>query len=134
MSDDEIKEILKNTETVAIIGASDDPSRASYDIMRFLIEKGYNVYPVNPNHSSIMGRDCVPDLRGIGERIDLVNVFRNPKYLGPIISDSIDIGARCVWLQMGVVNREAYDTSMEAGLCTVMNRCIKVEYRRLMYT
>jgi hypothetical protein len=132
MNDAEVKEILGSTENIAVVGASEDPSRASHDILRFLIGKGFNVFPVNPNHNKVMGKRCVPTLRDIDEEIELVNIFRNPIYVEPIIRDAIQIGARCVWLQMGVVNKNAYDISLNAGLKAIMNRCIMVEYKRLI--
>jgi len=131
-NDKDIDRILQGSRSIAVVGASDDPNRASYDIMHFLISKGYDVYPVNPNHDAIMGKRCYQSLKDLEVDIDIVDVFRNPKYIGPIVEDTIEIGSKCLWLQLGVVDKNAYEMSSRAGIDTVMNRCIKLEYTRIL--
>jgi len=132
LNDNDIRKVLESTGSVAVVGASDDPSRHSYGILRFLLEVGYKVFPINPNHEEVLGRKCFPTLKSVDSNIDMVNVFRNPAFLMPIVQDAIDIKVKYIWMQLGVVNDGAYDLSVNSGIKTVMNRCIKVEYNRIM--
>ncbi|MBN1785734.1 MAG: CoA-binding protein [Candidatus Methanofastidiosa archaeon] len=132
VDDSEVKRLLSETVTIALVGASDMPSKPSNDIMSYLLSNGYDVIPVNPNHEQVLGRECYPSLLDLDKCVDMVNVFRNPRFLMPIMEEAIKIRPKCVWLQMGVVNSEAYRLSIEAGILTIMNRCIKTEHKRLM--
>lgn len=131
-SDDEIRDILEGAATIALVGASPKPWRDSNGIMAMLLGAGYNVIPVNPNYAEVLGRPCVPDLRSIGAPVDIVDVFRRPSALLPLIQDAIAARAPVVWLQPGAFEESAARTGLDAGLRMVVERCIAVDYRRLV--
>ncbi|MDP1677792.1 MAG: CoA-binding protein [Bacteroidota bacterium] len=130
--DEELKKLLTETKTIAVVGASPKPWRDSGAIAEFLSRKGYKVFPVNPQYQEVLGMKCYPDLKSIPEKIDLVDIFRNPGEVGPVIDEAISIGAKSVWMQLGVVNENAATNAEEAGLSVVMDRCISIEYNALM--
>ncbi|MBI5475295.1 MAG: CoA-binding protein [Ignavibacteriales bacterium] len=123
-----IKKILEEAKTIAIVGASNKPLRDSYQIMKFLIEKGYNVIPVNPSYTDILGKKCYSDLRQIDEPIDIVDIFRRSDEVLPIVQDAMLSGAKTIWMQLGVINEEAATIAERTGITVIMNRCIKIEY------
>ena len=127
-----IETILRNARTIAVVGASPKPGRDSGAIASFLAAKGYTVFPVNPVYQEVLGMKCYPDLTSIGSPVDIVDVFRNPDDLMPIIDEAIATGAKTVWLQLGVVNEEAAKKAEQAGIQVIMDRCIAVDYRRLV--
>ncbi len=131
--DEEIAELLRATRTVAMIGASDRPDRPSNGVMKFLQGRGYRVFPVNPTITGehVHGEYVWRDLHQIGEPIDLVDIFRNSAAAGEAVDQAIAVGAKAVWMQLGVINREAADRAEAAGLKVVMNRCPKIEIMRL---
>lgn len=133
MTDDLIKDILTTSKTVAVVGASPKPERDSHRITAFLIDAGYTVFPVNPAlaGSSLLGRPAYASLRDIPEPVDLVDIFRRSEEVGPIVDDAVQIGAKSVWMQLGVVNPDAAARAEAAGLKVVMDRCVKIEYQRL---
>lgn len=130
--DDELKKLLTETKTIAVVGASPKPWRDSGAIAEYLNSKGYKIFPVNPMYQEVLGMKCYPDLRSIPENIDMVDIFRNPDEVGPVIDEAIAVGARSVWMQLGVVNNEAAAHAEKAGLSVVMDRCIAVEHRVLL--
>ena len=132
-NDDQIAELLRETKTIAMIGASDNPSRASYGVMKFLQEKGYRVFPVNPTFTGehIHGEFVWRELSEIGEPIDVVDIFRNSEAAGEAVDQAIAAGARAVWMQLGVINEDAANRAEAAGLKVVMDRCPKIEMPRL---
>lgn len=127
-----LAKILKKSKSIAVVGASPKPWRDSGSIAQYLIHKGYDVYPVNPNYVEVCGKKCYPDLKSIGVAVDIVDVFRNPDEVGPVVEDAIAVKARTVWMQLGVVNAEAAAKAEEAGLNVVMDHCIAVEHSRLL--
>jgi predicted CoA-binding protein len=131
-TDDDLRAILTTASSIAVVGASQKPWRASHDIAHYLIEAGYTVFPVNPAYEEVLGRRCYPTLASIGSPVDIVDVFRNPDALVPIVGDAIAIGAKTIWMQSGVVNEEAARRAEEAGLNVVMDRCIAVDHRFLV--
>jgi predicted CoA-binding protein len=132
-TDHEIATLLRDTKTIALVGASDRPDRPSHGVMRFLLSKGYRVIPVNPQLAggTIHGQPVVATLAEIDEPIDLVDIFRNSAAAGTAIDDAIDAGARAVWTQLGVFNEEAVARAETAGLKAVVNRCPAIEMPRL---
>ncbi len=132
-SDADVADLLRNTRTIAMVGASDRPDRPSYGVMRFLLDKGYTVIPVNPQLAgqSIHGQPVVATLAEVGETIDLVDIFRNSAAAGPVIDEAIAAGAKAVWTQLGVFNDEAVSRAEAAGLRAVVNRCPAIEIPRL---
>jgi predicted CoA-binding protein len=131
--DEDIAELLTNARTIALVGASDRPIRPSYGVMRFLQDQGYRVLPVNPQITGehVLGEFVWRELSQIGLPIDIVDVFRRPQAAGDAVDQAIFVGAKAVWMQIGVINREAVDRAEAAGLKVVMDRCPKLEIRRL---
>jgi uncharacterized protein len=133
IEDDKVIEtILRKARTIAVVGASPKPGRDSGAIASFLAGKGYNVFPVNPAYQEVLGMKCYPDLASIGSPVDIVDVFRNPDDVMPIIDEAIATGAKAVWMQLGVVNNEAAEKAEGAGIQVIMDRCIAVDHRRLV--
>jgi hypothetical protein len=132
-SDAYIRQILTENRTIAMVGASATPSRPSYFAMKYLKEKGFRVIPVNPGQDgkTILGEKVYPSLAAIGEKIDIVDIFRSSEAALDVTREAIAIGARVVWMQLGVRNDEAARLAEEADLQVVMNRCPKIEYGRL---
>jgi predicted CoA-binding protein len=129
----DIKRILKSYSQIAIVGISDSPSKDSHQIGLYLQRAGYTVFPVNPKYNSVLGVDCYPDLKSISHPIEIVDIFRRPEYILPIVEEAIEIKAKVIWMQLGIENEEAAQTAMQAGLDVVMNHCIKIEHRNLAY-
>ena len=131
-NDRALQEILTHAKTIAVVGHSPKRDRPSYRIARFLREKGYTVYSVNPNVTEIDGFPCYSSLLELPEAIDIVNVFRRSEFLPQIVTEAIAIGAKVVWSQLGIYHSEAAQNVSEAGLQVVMDACIMVEYQRLL--
>ena len=132
-SDEEISGLLTNARTIAMVGASDRPDRPSHDVMRFLQEHGYRVLPVNPQITGehVHGEYVWRELAQIGEPIDVVDIFRNSAAAGEAVDAAISVGAKAVWLQLGVINPEAAARAEAAGLDVVMDRCPAIDLPRL---
>ena len=132
-SDQDIAELLANTRTIAMVGASDRPDRPSYGVMKFLQSHGYRVFPVNPQITGehVHGEYVWRELGQIGEPIDMVDIFRRPQAAGEAVDQAIAAGAKSVWLQIGVINEDAAARAEAAGLKVVMDRCPKIEIPRL---
>ncbi len=132
-SDALLRRILKDTRVIAVVGASPNWNRPSYFAMKYLQGKGYRAIPVNPSAvgGEILGEKVYATLADIPERVDMVNIFRRSEAVGPIVDDAIAIGAKVVWMQLGVRNPEAAARAEAAGLTVVMNHCVKIEYGRL---
>ena len=124
-SDSFLKNILQEVKTIAIVGASSNPDRDSYKVMKFLIDYEYQIYPVNPNETNILGRKCYPDLESIEEKIDMVDVFRAEKFVLDISKVAIKIGAKILWTQEGVIDEKAASLGRSSGLKVVMDKCPK---------
>jgi uncharacterized protein len=135
LDDDTIRALLSADPRIAVIGASSRRERASNDVMASLIARGFDCVPVNPNERSVLGRQSYPTLAAAVEAtgpIDIVDVFRRSELCPPHAVEAVDAGAQCLWLQLGVVSWEAAAIAAEAGLGVVMDRCLKVEARRLL--
>ena len=128
-SNDNIKEILKKIDTIAIVGASDKPERDSFKVMQFLIERGYKVFPINPNlqNKIILNQKCLSSLNMVDKKIDMVDIFRQKDAVMEITKEAIDIGAKVLWTQLNIVDYEAAEIAEKAGLKVIMNRCPKIE-------
>lgn len=122
--------IFAQTKTIAIVGMSDNPSRASNDVARYLMDY-FEVIPVNPNHAQILGRKCYPDLESIPVKVDMVDVFQRSENVPPYVAPAIAIGTRVFWMQLGIENADAAKQLEAAGIVVVQNRCTKIEHMRL---
>ena len=131
-ADKDLKEILVNPVTIAILGLSPKPERDSNKVARYLLEKGYKVIPVNPVKKSILGEKAYPNLANIDEPLDIVNVFRNPVQIMPHARETLAFRppVKTFWMQLNIENQEAAELLTAAGVDVVMNRCIKVEHAR----
>ena len=127
-SDAVIKSILEETKTIALVGISHKPQRASHQVAKFLMEKGYTVIPVNPKYKEVLGEACYATLEDIPVAVDMVDCFRRSDAIMPIAESAIKIGAKSLWMQLGVINEEAKAVAEAAGLQVVMDRCPKIEY------
>ena len=130
---DRIRSALETAETVAVVGCSPDPSRASHAITRFLMEQGYRVVPVNPNHSRILGQTSYPSLSAVpaGLRLDIVDVFRRSEAVAPVAEEALARAVPFFFMQKGVVDAAAAARLEAAGIGVAMDRCILVEHERL---
>jgi predicted CoA-binding protein len=127
----QLRRILKNHRTIAVVGLSADWFRPSYFAAKYMQEHGFRVIPVNPKYDAILGEKCYPDLKSIPDPVDIVDVFRKSQDCVPIAQDAVAIGAKVLWLQIGVINDEARRIAEAGGLEVIMDRCVKIEYARL---
>ena len=127
----ELRRILKDCRTLAVVGLSAEWHRPSYFAAKYMQQHGYRVVPVNPRYAEVLGQTCYPSLEAIPFTVDLVDVFRRTEDVLPIAQSAIAIGARCLWQQIGVKNLVADRLAREAGLASVMDRCVKIEHARL---
>lgn len=126
-----IEKILKDSHTVAVVGLSDNPERPSYAVAKFLQEHGYRIIPVNPTLAEVLGERAYPDLAAIPEPVDVVDIFRRSEAVPPIVEEAIHIGAKAIWMQVGVCNEQAAEKARAVGLLVVMDRCMMQEAKRL---
>ena len=130
-SPDEIKNILERSKRTAIVGLSPKEERDSNRVAKYLMEKGYEIVPVNPGQKEILGQDCFKTLTDIPFKVDLVDLFLNPERVPPVVDQAIEIGAPVLWMQIGVIHNEAAQQAREAGLTVVMDRCMMREHKEL---
>ena len=123
----DLKNILENVTTIAMIGASSNPDRDSFKVMKYLIEKGYKVFPVNPNEikNKILNIQCFPNLSSIPQKIDMVDIFRSKEFVMEITQDAIKADVKVIWTQEGVIDKKSQDLAENAGIIFVMNECPK---------
>lgn len=125
------EEVLKSSRVIAVVGISENPERPSYRVASYLKENGYKIIPVNPNIGEVLGEASYPNLSSIPEPVDVVDIFRRPEEVLAIVEEAIEIGAKVVWMQEGVINEEAAARAREAGLLVVMDRCMRKEHLKL---
>lgn len=126
----EIDKILQRYKHVAVVGISTSPSKPSYEVAAYLQEVGYNIYPVNPLYDSVLGQKCYPNLSSIPVPVEVINIFRNPEHIAPIVAEAIKIGGKVIWMQLGIINQDAARAALESGMQVIMDRCIKIEHIR----
>lgn len=132
--DEDIAAILRSTRRIAVVGASGSSGRPSFGVFRFLLHEGFECVPVNPNERSVLGIPAFRTLREAADEtgpFDMVDVFRRSELVVPHAREAVEIGARCLWMQLGVVNWEAAQIAADAGLSVVMDRCTAIEWRRI---
>lgn len=136
MNDQTIRDVLTQTQRIALVGASDRTERASYGVMKYLLDQGYDVVPVSPKLAGqqLLGQTVYGTLTEIPGKIDMVDVFRNSEAAWGVAQEAIAIGAKTLWLQLGVINEQAAVLARDAGLTVVMDRCPKIEIPRLGVT
>ena len=127
------EDILNKYHNIAVVGVSANPRRPSCRVAEYLSRHGYNVIPVNPGVKEILGKTSYPNLSSIPEPVDVVDIFRNPADIMPIIDEAIKIGAKAVWMQEGVINEAAAAKARDAGLLVVMDKCMRKEHLRLIH-
>lgn len=126
-----LKRLLEQTKTIAVVGLSDKVYRPSYFVGKYLLDHGYQMIPVNPVISEVLGQKSYASLADIPVPVDMVDCFRRSEQMPQLAQEAIDIGASCLWMQLGVENQEARELAEQAGLQVVMNRCTKIEHARL---
>ena len=129
-SADTIRRILDECRTIAVVGLSSDSSRPSHGVSSYMRSRGYRVIPVNPNETEVFGEKAYPDLFAVPEKVDLVDVFRRSDEAGKAVDQAIAVGAKAVWLQEGVIDGDAVQRALDAGLLVVMDRCLLKEHMR----
>jgi hypothetical protein len=130
-SDEGLRELLSSTKTIALVGASPNPQRASHSVMHYMLDQGYRVIPVNPNEQEILGQKVYASLQDIREPIDMVDIFRKAEDAGAVCDEAIAIGAKSIWMQLGVIDEAAAARAEAAGLKVVMDRCPAIDMPRL---
>jgi len=128
---EDVVQILATSKTIAVVGLSDKPDRLSNQIAAYLKQHGYRIIPVNPTITAALGETAYPSLREIPERVDVVQIFRKPDDVPPVVEDAIAIGAKVVWMQPGIVNEEAATRAKAAGLKVLMDICMRATHRTL---
>jgi signal transduction histidine kinase/predicted CoA-binding protein len=132
LDDSELKKILEETRRIAVVGISAKTERVAHSVPAYLQSQGYQIIPVNPNHQEVLGEKCYPDLLSIPEPVDVVLIFRRSDAVPPIVDQAIEIGAKVVWMQEGIVNEDAAANAVDAGIKVVMNTCMRATHKRLM--
>lgn len=131
MDHNEMKTMLSTARTIAVVGLSDKPDRASFGVAHYMQRAGYKIIPVNPTVKEVLGVPAVASLHDISEPIDIVDIFRRSEDVGPVVDEAIEVGAKAVWMQLGIVNDEAANKARAAGLAVVMDKCLKIEHARM---
>jgi predicted CoA-binding protein len=126
-----LRRILKENQTIAVVGLSADWFRPSYFAAKYMQQHGYRIVPVNPRYQEILGEPCYPSLAAIPGKVDIVDCFRKSRDIPAIAEGAIEIGAKVLWMQIGVVNESAAQRARAAGIEVVMDRCVKIEHARL---
>lgn len=132
MSDQEMAELLRSAKTIAVVGSSNSPMRASFGVSRFLQRQGYRVIPVNPNEREVLGERAYASVDDVPEALDIVDIFRRSDKVPEIVDAALEKGTRCIWMQEGVINLQAAKKAEAAGIPVVMDRCILKELARLL--
>ncbi|MBN2242477.1 MAG: CoA-binding protein [Acidobacteria bacterium] len=129
--DDEIRAVLENSKTIAVVGLSDNPQRESHKVAEYMKGQGYTIIPVNPAKTEILGEKSYPDLASIPVPVDIVDIFRNIDAVPGVVDEAIGIRAKVVWMQLGLAHNASARKAEEAGLAAVQSKCLKVEHQKL---
>jgi predicted CoA-binding protein len=127
-----LRRILLQSRTIAVLGLSGNWYRPSFFAAKYMQDHGYRIVPVNPNYRAVLGERCYPTLREVPGRVDIVDCFRKPEEIVPIAHDAVAIGAKVLWMQLGIRNDQAAKIALDGGLDVVMNRCVKIEHARIL--
>ena len=129
-SADAVLELLQKYQTIAVVGLSSNPMRPSYAVTEYMQAAGYRIIPVNPNETEVLGEKSYASLEDVPEKIEIVNVFRRAEEVPPVVESAIRVGAKVIWMQLGIANEEAAEKARSAGLVVIEDACILVEHRR----
>jgi uncharacterized protein len=129
--EDEVRAILSAYRTIAVVGLSPNPDRPSHEVSAYMQEMGYRIIPVNPNVPAVLGEVAYPSLRDIPQPVEIVDIFRRPEHVPAIVDDAIAIGAKVIWMQLGISDEASAARALAAGLAVVMNRCIATTHHAL---
>ncbi len=132
MDNETLRQALIGARNIAVVGLSDNPSRPSYGVARYLQRQGYRIIPVNPTIAEALGEKAYPDLISVPDAIDMVDIFRRPDQVGPTVDEAITKGVQTIWMQIGIVDEAAAARARAAGITVIMDRCTMVEHRRLV--
>ena len=124
-SKDVLKELLKNIKNIAIVGASSNPERDSFKVMKFLLDQGYKIFPVNPKEKDILGIRCYPSLKSIKERVDMVDIFRAKEFIFDLTKEAIEINTNVIWMQEGIIDEKSSSLARNCGIKVIMDQCPK---------
>src|SRR2546421_10938474 len=127
---DAITKILEESKTIAVVGLSSNPMRPSHGVTEYMKGAGYRIIPVNPNETEVLGEKSYARLEDVPDKIDIVNVFRRAEEVPPVVESAIRVGAKVIWMQLGIANEEAAEKARSAGLVVIEDACILVEHRR----
>ncbi|MCX8028529.1 MAG: CoA-binding protein [Brevinematales bacterium] len=130
--DEKIKDFLLKTKVIAVVGLSPKEDRPSNAVARYLKEKGYKIVPVNPGYDEILGEKCYKSLSDIPFQVDIVDIFRNPAEVVPVVQEAVRLKPKCIWLQLGIVNNDAKKIAEESSIFFVQDKCIKIEHQKLI--
>ncbi len=128
-----IDQILKEYKNIAVVGMSQKSFRPSHYVALYMLDAGYNIFPVNPAYEKILHLPCYPSLKSVPEPIEIVDIFRRSEDVLPVVEEAIEVGAKVIWMQLGIVNEAAAQKALDAGLQVVMDLCMKVEHGRRMF-
>lgn len=128
--DTNIKRLLPEAKTIAVVGLSDKPNRDSYRVARYMQQQGYKIVPVNPRLQAVLGAQAYPDLISVPTRIDIVNIFRRSELVLPVVQEAIKIRPMAIWMQLGISNEEAARLAAQNDIMVIMDKCIMVEHKR----
>lgn len=131
LSPDDLKRILLQAKTIAVVGLSPNPERPSHGIAQYLQEQGYRIIPVNPTVAEVLGKKSYPNLKALPESVDVVQIFRKPEDIPGIVEAAIAIGAKVIWMQVGIMHEAAAERARQAGLQVVMDSCMRATHREL---
>ena len=120
-----LKKILKDTKNIAIVGASSNPERDSFKVMKFLLDQGYNIFPVNPKEKDILGIRCYPSLKSINEKVDMVDMFRAKEFIFDLTKEAIEINTNVIWMQEGIIDEKSSSLARNCGIKVIMDQCPK---------
>ena len=129
----ELKKLLENAKTIAVVGLSPDPSRPSYGVASYLQSKGYKIIPVRPGTEEVLGEKAYASLKEIPVPVDIVDVFRSPEHMPQVVDEALAIHPKAVWMQLGISHEEAAQKVSKAGLKVIQDRCILIEHKKLLH-
>ncbi len=132
LSDKELKNLLKNSKTIAVVGASRDPHKAAHIVPEYLKEKGYKIIPVNSFADKILGEKSYGSIADVKEKVDIIDIFRPGKDAYPIVRESLSLKPKAIWMQLGIQNIKAKELALKYNIKVIMNRCMMMEYKRLI--